>query len=118
MLARSSQCLLLFSVVVRLEWCPIEGDFYRPPVDDACIPIDITLSSMSSMRISSIDFSNMLASPNIHTCNQIDWVGKWTSEVNKHMERSRNNNAIYNRFSISLDNHGWKKVVPVQHPMG
>jgi hypothetical protein len=73
---------------------------------------------MSSMRIYSIDFSNTLGSPKIHTFIPIDHVGEWKSEVIQHMMRSRNHITIYNRFSISLDNHRWQKVVPAQPPIG
>jgi hypothetical protein len=117
-LAKSSRCLIHFSVAGRLDRCEFEGDACNPPVDDACNPTDMTLSAMRSMRISSTDFSNALCSPNIHTHNKIDRVGEQTDEVIKWMVRSRKNNVVYNGFSVSSDNRGWKKVVPTQCPTG
>jgi hypothetical protein len=74
-LARSSQCFLHFSAV-RPEHFPVDGDACNFPFNDACIPTDMTLSTMRSTRISSTNFSNALGSLNIHTCNKINWVGK------------------------------------------
>jgi hypothetical protein len=110
MLARSSWCLIRFSIVL-IERSPIEGDACNPLVNDTYILTDITLSTMSSMRISSTDFSNMLCSLDIDTCNQIDRVGEQTDEVIKWMTRYRKNRMVYNRFSVSSDNHRWKKMV-------
>jgi hypothetical protein len=72
-------------------------------VDDACIPTDMTLSAMRSIKISSTDFSSALCSPNIHTCNQGDRVGEQTDKVIKWTARSRQHNVVCNQFSVSLD---------------
>jgi hypothetical protein len=47
-------------------------------VDDACIPIDMTLSVIRSTIISSTDFSTSLCSSDMHTHDQITRVGKQT----------------------------------------
>jgi hypothetical protein len=101
-LSRSFQCLLRFSTVWP-ECRLVDGDACNLPVDDACIPIDMTLSVISFTSISSIDFSNSLRSLSIHTCNQITRVGEQTSKILKWMAGSRNHKAICNQFSISSD---------------
>jgi hypothetical protein len=72
-LAILSWCLLRF-LEVRPEHRSVDGDSCNPPVNDAWIPTDMTLSAMGSIIISSTDFSSALCSPDIHTCNQINWV--------------------------------------------
>jgi hypothetical protein len=57
-----------FLCVVRegLDQCVIDGDACTPLIDEACALADMTFSSMRSMRISSMDFSTALNSPDIH----------------------------------------------------
>jgi hypothetical protein len=71
--SRSSQCFLLFFVVVRdgPDQCPFEGDACNPPIDEACIPAYMNFLAIRSIKISSTNFSIALRSPNIHTRNQI-----------------------------------------------
>jgi hypothetical protein len=115
-LARSSWCLLRFSVVWP-ECHPVDGDACNPSVYNACIPTYMNLSVMRSTSISSTDFSNMLCSPDIHTCNKINRVGERTSKVLNWMPRSRKNSVIYWVFYY-LGYHSLQKVVPTQCPMG
>jgi hypothetical protein len=75
--AKSSRCLLLFSVVVRddLYRCPVEGEACNPFVDEAYAPTDMNVSAIRSIRISSMGFSIALCSHDIHTRDRISWGG-------------------------------------------
>jgi hypothetical protein len=56
---------------------------------------------MRSIKISSTDFSSTLCSPDIHTCNQGDRVGKQTDKVIKQTMRSRQYSTVCNQFLLA-----------------
>jgi hypothetical protein len=89
--SKSSRCLLHFSVAVREgpDRRAVDGDACTPLVDEACTPADMTFSAMRSMRISSMDFSTALRSPDIHARDQISQVGEQTIKVTEWMARSQ-----------------------------
>jgi hypothetical protein len=89
--SKSSQCLVHFSVIVRegLDRCGVDGDACTPLVDEACAPVDMTFSAMRSMRISSMDFSTALKSPDIHAQDLISWVSEQIIKVAEQMARSQ-----------------------------
>jgi hypothetical protein len=83
--AKSLRCFLCFSVIVwdgpdRRE---VDGDACNPRIDEACTPVDMTFSSMRSIRISLTDFYTALRSLNIHTQYQISRVGEQTLKVSR-----------------------------------
>jgi hypothetical protein len=102
--------LLLFSVVVQdsIDQRPVKGDACNLPIDDYCIPIDMTFSSIRSIKVSSIDFSTALRSSDMKTRNQINRVGKWTLKVIESMEISRQYNAVCDQFLVSSNISGCK----------
>jgi hypothetical protein len=77
MFAKSLQCLLIFSIAARggLDQHAINGDACNPLIDEDCTPTDMTFSVISSIKISSKDFSTMLRSLDIHARDQISRVG-------------------------------------------
>jgi hypothetical protein len=83
--AKSSRCLLYFSIAVRdgPDQLLVDGDACTPLVDKACTPVDRTFSSMRSIRISSMDLSTTLRSPNIHARDQISRVGGQSLKVSR-----------------------------------
>jgi hypothetical protein len=82
------------------------------------MPTEMTLSAMRLINISSIDFSSMLCSPNIHTRNQLDRVGKQKNKVRKMGGEFSKAQGDSNQSFVSSDNHSLQKVVLAQHPMG
>jgi hypothetical protein len=89
--AKSSRCLLLFSVVVRdaPDRRPVEGDACNPPINDACTHEDMNFSFIRSIRISSTNFSIALRSLDMHVHDQKTWIGEQTLKVIRSMARSR-----------------------------
>jgi hypothetical protein len=83
---KSSRCLVHFSVAARDGPDPraVDGDACTPLVDEAWTPVDMTFSAMRSMRISSMDFSTVLKSPDMHARDQVgdqilnvtEWVAR------------------------------------------
>jgi hypothetical protein len=75
---KSSRCFIHFSVTSRdgLDPRAIDGDSCTPLVDEAWMPVDITFWAMRSIRISSIAFSTVLISSNMHTQDMISQVGE------------------------------------------
>jgi hypothetical protein len=72
-----------FSVAVREgpDRRAVDGEACNPLVDEACAPADMTFSAIRSIRISSMDFSTALRSPDMHARNQIFRVGEQTLKV-------------------------------------
>jgi hypothetical protein len=70
---KSSRCLVCFSIAAQDGPDPraVDVDACTPLVDEAWTPIDMTFSVMRSMRISSMDFSTSLKSPDMHAQNQV-----------------------------------------------
>jgi hypothetical protein len=66
--AKSSLCLVLFSVAARdgLDPREVNGEACTPLSDEACMPTNITFSVMRSMSIYFIDSSIALSSSNIN----------------------------------------------------
>jgi hypothetical protein len=83
--ARLAWCLRIFSVAVwdRLDRRAVDEDDWNPLVDEAYAPMDMTFSSIRSIRISSIEFSTVLRSSDMHVLYQISRVGGKTLEVSK-----------------------------------
>jgi hypothetical protein len=80
--AKSSQCLLRFSVTGRLDQCcAVDVDASNPYIDEACRTADITFLAMRSIRISSMEFSTALMSSNMHARGQISQVGEKTLNI-------------------------------------
>jgi hypothetical protein len=67
--AKSSRCFVRFSVVAQDGPDPraVDEDACTPLVDEAWMLVDITFSSMRSIRISSMDFFVVLISSDMHT---------------------------------------------------
>jgi hypothetical protein len=87
--AKSSRCLLHFSVIVqdgpyRRE---VNVDSCTPLVNKACTTVDRTFTATRSMRLSSMNFSTVLNSPDIHARDQISRVGERIMKVAEWMAR-------------------------------
>jgi hypothetical protein len=89
--AKSSRCLICLSITVweGPDRCAIDGDDFTPLVDEACIHVDMTFLAMRSMRISSMDLSIVLKSPDIHARDLISQVGEQIIKVGEWMVRSQ-----------------------------
>jgi hypothetical protein len=76
--AKSSQCLVLFSVAYRdgLDPRVVDEDAYTPLFDEAWMPTDITFSTMRSIRISLTSFFATLISFEMHTRDLISQVNE------------------------------------------
>jgi hypothetical protein len=95
--------LLLFSVVVQdgLDRRPVEGDACNPPVDEAYTPTDMNFSAIRSIKISSMDFSIALRSPDMHARDQISRVGERVLKVRKMGGKVSKAQCNRNQFSVS-----------------
>jgi hypothetical protein len=87
----STRCLVHLSIAVREGpyRCEVDGDACSPLVDEDCAPMDMTFSAMRFFRISSMDFSTALKSPDINTQDMISWVGEQLIKVEEWMPRSQ-----------------------------
>jgi hypothetical protein len=87
--AKSSRCLLLFSVTFLegLDRRAVDGDACIPLIYEACTPVDKAFSSMRSMRIYSTDFSTTLRFPDIHARDQISRISEQKIKVAEQMVR-------------------------------
>jgi hypothetical protein len=72
----SSQCLVHFSIAAQDGPDPraVDEDDCTPLFDEAWNPMDMTFSSMRSMRISSTYLSTALKSPDMHARDQVSQV--------------------------------------------
>jgi hypothetical protein len=79
--AKSSRCLLYFSIVVQdgPYRRAVDGEACNPLVDEACAPADMTFSAIRSIKISSTDFSTVLRSLDIHARDQMSRIGGQSS---------------------------------------
>jgi hypothetical protein len=89
--SKLSRWFLCLSVIVQYgqDRRLVDGDACNPLVDESCAPADMTFSAMKSMRISSMDFSTALKSPDIHARDQISQVSEQTLNVKERVVMSQ-----------------------------
>jgi hypothetical protein len=83
--ARSSRCLLLFSITVQdgPDQSAVDEDACNPLVDEAYSPTNMTFSTIRSIRISLIYFSTTLRSSDMHYLDRMSRVGGQTLKASK-----------------------------------